>query len=183
MTSGTIRPDAEQFVRVSDIEETCACASRKCGPHRCWPSLVGWVLIGLLLTYTTYLHSTFSGASTKHIDELSDESSKRLTRIFEEKFTDATMSIDKQFADALVKLNQQLTNKFDAVTNQLSALKALQTEAEETVGHIQRIAWSAETAQQEKDVHLLEQIEALRDELADLKEWKAKKDAVGSLLY
>ena len=40
-------PDVEQFIRVKDVD--CQCAGRTCGPHRCWPTKVGWYVIALLL--------------------------------------------------------------------------------------------------------------------------------------
>lgn len=49
--------EIEKFVRLEDVETECSCASRKCGPHRCWPSKVGWIIVAILLAYTVSLQS------------------------------------------------------------------------------------------------------------------------------
>ena len=33
----------------------CKCRTRKCGPHRCWPSIAGWSGVGILLFICWYL--------------------------------------------------------------------------------------------------------------------------------
>lgn len=39
-------PEIERFVRERDVRPTCECQSRRCGPHRCWPSI--WLGSGFL---------------------------------------------------------------------------------------------------------------------------------------
>ncbi len=36
----------------------CKCQSRKCAPHRCWPSIAGWIIVSMLCCVYLWLIGT-----------------------------------------------------------------------------------------------------------------------------
>ena len=52
---------AEELAAVQGA--TCQCRGGKCGPHRYWPSLVGWVVAGMLVVTLIMLLSVLVKAN------------------------------------------------------------------------------------------------------------------------
>ena len=88
--------DVERYIRESDIHSTCTCAARTCGPHRCWPSRLGWTMAGSLALYLLVMHSYWAYERTTWTQAAVTQLMIEMDTTITEKFQTVTQSLQDQ---------------------------------------------------------------------------------------
>lgn len=97
----------ERLVEAQSV--LCRCASRTCGPHRCWPSKAGWVGIGLLLTYAIFMHSFFFSyfdTTTRSLERAQQAALAQLQARNEASAQQSLAQVKQQWADFLTQCKE-----------------------------------------------------------------------------
>lgn len=141
-------PAIERFVREDDVKPTCECANRKCGPHRCWPSIWMGGLLLASLVYVLYLHSV-------QIGERAELRGVFATEVRDQAKAEAALTTQDIISQWDHKVQARLASVKDDFTHQLHAIPPLLERAE-------RLTWALATPAIERDVQLKQAVEALQ---------------------
>src|SRR3990167_205779 len=114
----------------------CKCASRKCSPHRCWPSLVGWITISALAVILWYV---VGDAYFKHEGQLV----QKWEVMYNQKFID---------------LENKTENNLSRSTDMLKKIEVIM---QESSSRLKFLKWSIETSPQEVAYALSNRIDSL----------------------
>jgi len=151
--------EIERFVREADVKPTCECAGRKCGPHRCWPSVWGWVATGSLLLYAILMHSfqmgeraQLRGAMAAKIEERvvgeARETQQRALEEWQAQIQTLLVSADKEVGLRLQQHRQEFERRLEAIQSITERLK--------------RLNWALATPDLERDIQLKQKLEELQ---------------------
>jgi len=134
--------EGEMFSRTTDVVTKCNCATRTCGPHRCWMSRAAVVVIAVLLIYTIVMHSLF----------------------FTER-EDIRQNLSRQMVgQAMTEVNARLDTTFDLFREHtLKPAEKRINIALNRLKDVQYIGWAMTTPEVQRDVELRQMIDTLRD--------------------
>lgn len=80
---------ADQIIDIQSVN--CKCRSRKCAPHRCWPSKVSWIILGVMMLIVWYvMGEAYSKRSAERSSMLAE-----WNKVSSEKFSAMENTIDK----------------------------------------------------------------------------------------
>ena len=135
----------EKVLRVieEDYQPTCGCAGRKCGPHRCWPSLVGWITVGVCLIGGWIAWSYLSGKLDKARQEQVELRGAFATEVMEQ-----------------AKVGAALTTQ-EVIERWQQRIETQQAEMTSLLNRAREVNWGLTTSDVERDIQLLERLSLL----------------------
>ena len=139
-------PDIEKWVREADVTPTCACAERKCGPHRCWPSRIYLLTIIGLLGFVAYL-----------LSELFYRQDQKLGEYLAKDREASQVELHGMMAQGQLEWQQQVETQRIASDRQLSEIDSL-------LARVHHLNWALATPEIERDLQLKQEFEALHQE-------------------
>lgn len=149
------RPEVERFVREADVQPTCACASRHCGPHRCWPSWISWIGLGVGLVYVVLMHSFY-------LAERADQQGafhETLQQSVEARITQRLTAFQSEVGQ---EIRQRLDTSHGTVDAQVKAVN-------EQLRRAQELTWALATPEIERDLELRQAIRQVQEDMQTLR--------------
>lgn len=145
----------EQVLRVleEDYQPTCACAVRKCGPHRCWPSRVAWWGLGGMVLYAIVMHSAFAVERREFHGHFSTTLRQQLLTEVQE----SQQKVQQQFLQVASALVQQ----------RLSSVVEHEQRLAELLRRTEQLNWVLATPELERAIQLRETLQAVQQQIAE----------------